>query len=222
MNKVLVISAHPDDETLGCGGTILKHKKNRDEVYWMIVTNVDTKNGWDEAIVARRQQEIAKVSELYGFTKIFKLDFPTMRLDTIPMNTLITSVSKVFNAVKPEIIYLPNRSDIHTDHQIVFQASFSCTKNFRYPFINKVLMYECLSETEFTPSCGDSIFKPNMFVDITPFFEKKIEIMKVYDSEIMNDPLPRSIETIECLAKLRGSRIGKMYAEAFSILIDID
>lgn len=221
MSRILITSAHPDDETLGCGGTILKHKENGDEIYWMLITNIDIENGWNEEIVIRRQKEIDKVCKLYGFCRTFKLNFPAAKLDTIPMNVLIDSISKVFRTVKPEIIYLPNRTDVHTDHQIVFKAVYSCTKSFRYPFVNRVLMYECLSETEFAPACRDSIFIANMFVDITPYFDQKIEIMKIYNSEIMEDPFPRSLEAIECLSKMRGSRIGKKYAEAFSVLLDI-
>ena len=187
----------------------------------MLITNIDIENGWNEEIVIRRQKEIDKVCKLYGFCRTFKLNFPAAKLDTIPMNVLIDSISKVFRTVKPEIIYLPNRTDVHTDHQIVFKAVYSCTKSFRYPFVNRVLMYECLSETEFAPACRDSIFIANMFVDITPYFDQKIEIMKIYNSEIMEDPFPRSLEAIECLSKMRGSRIGKKYAEAFSVLLDI-
>lgn len=221
MSKVLVVSTHPDDETLGCGGTILKHKKCGDEIYWMILTNINIENGWEKETIKRRQQEIKTVAELYGFTDVYKLDFPTTKLDTIPMAELINSISKVINEVKPHIIYLPNRSDVHTDHQITFNAVWSCTKNFRYPFIKRILMYETLSESEFAPALSETIFIPNVFVDITSFFNKKIKIMKIYNSEIMKSPFPRSIDAIEILAKYRGSRIGKKSAEAFSILLDI-
>ena len=221
MSKVLIVSAHPDDETLGCGGTILKHKENGDTVYWMIATNVNVKDGWKKKVVAKRQQEIDKISEFYGFSKTFKLDFPAAKLDTIPLNVLITAISAICNIIKPEIMYLPNKTDVHTDHQIIFQAAFSCTKSFRYSFIRRVLMYECLSETEFAPALRSSAFVPNAFVDITSYLGKKIEAMRIYDSEIMDDPFPRSIEVIKSMAKVRGSRIGKRYAEAFNILLDI-
>ena len=207
--KILVISPHPDDETLGCGGTILKHKDIGDKVYWLIITNIDMKDGWDKDIVEKRQKEIETVAEMHGFEKTFKLDYPTAKLDTIPIQEIIESISKVIFEIKPEVIYLPNRSDVHTDHQITFKAAYSCTKNFRYSFIRKILMYETLSETEFAPALPENTFVPNVFVDITNYFEKKLEIFKAYKSEVMGESLPRSLEVIEAFDKCRGSQIGK-------------
>jgi N-acetylglucosamine malate deacetylase 1 len=221
MRKVLVVSIHPDDETLGCGGTLLKHRSSSDRLYWLILTNIDEQHGWAAKHVARRQKEIRKVTRLYGFEKTFKLDFPTTKLDTIPMRDLLAPISKVMNEAEPEIIYLPNRNDIHTDHQIGFKAVINCTKNFRFPFIERILMYECLSETEFAPALQEIMFIPNVFIDITDFFSRKLEIMKIFESEVMKEPLPRSLETIEALAKYRGSSIGKKYAEAFMLLKEI-
>ncbi len=221
MNKVLVVSAHPDDETLGCGGTILKHRQCGDRVDWMIMTNIDKTNGWPKEQVVMRQTEIAKVADLFGFKETHKLDFPTTRLDGIRTHDLILAASEVIRRLEPEVIYLPNRSDIHTDHKIVFQAVMSCTKNFRYPYIRRILMYECLSETEFAPALPENIFMPNVFVDIADFFEKKIEIMNVYKSECMPNPLPRSVDAIESLARYRGSSIGRKYAEAFMLVKEI-
>ena len=216
--KILVISPHPDDETLGCGGTILKHKDIGDKIYWLIITNIDVKNGWDKNAVKKRQKEIETVAGMYGFEKTFKLDYPTAKLDIIPVQEINKSISEVILEIEPEIIYLPNRSDVHTDHQISFKAAYSCTKNFRYPFIKKILMYETLSETEFAPTLPESIFIPNVFVDITKYFEKKLEIFKKYKSEVMEEPFPRSLEVIEAFDKCRGSQIGEKYAEAFVLL----
>lgn len=220
MNKVIVIAPHPDDETLGCGGALLKHKLQGDEIYWLIVTNVDEKNGWSRDRVESRQIEIEKVSEMFGFTKTFKLNFPTTKLETLPMGEIVSAISKVFNEIKPNIVYLPNRADVHTDHEIVFKATYSCTKNFRYPFVNKVLMYETLSETDFSASIPENVFVPNYFVDISNQFDRKIEIMKIYESEVMKENFPRSISTIEAFSKYRGSRIGVKYAESFMLLFE--
>lgn len=220
MKKILIIAPHPDDETLGCGGSLLKHKDADDQIFWLIVTNIDERHGWTQARVQQRQKEISKVAKLYGFNEIFKLDLPTTRLDTIPISDIIENISSVFINVKPQIVYLPNRNDVHTDHQIVFNASYSCTKNFRYPFVERVMMYETLSETEFSPSLTENGFLPNFYNDITDYFESKIDIMRIYASEIMEENLPRSLSVIESFCRVRGARIGKKYAEAFCLLFD--
>ncbi len=155
---------------------------------------------------------------MYGFEKIFKLDFPTTMLDTIPYNDLIDKMSVVIQEVKPSIVYLLNRSDVHTDHQVTFRVAVSCCKNFRAPFINKILIYECLSETEFAPALRENAFIPNVFVDISKYFHQKLDIFEVYASEVMEPSFPRSIEFVTGLARYRGSRIGKKYVEAFYLL----
>jgi len=219
MSRILFIAPHPDDETLGCGGTILKHKDNGDEIFWLIVTNISESQGYGSGQVSDRQKEIAAVANVYGFNEVFKLDFPTTTLDTVSMTDLIGGISEVISKTKADIIYLPNQSDVHTDHQIVFKAAESCSKSFRCPFIKRILMYETLSETEFSLGPKDT-FSPNVFVDISDHLQTKLKAMRIYKTEVMDSPLPRSIEVIESLAGLRGSRIGKEYAESFMLLYE--
>jgi len=218
MDKVLFVAAHPDDETLGCGGTILKYKKNKDEIYWLIVTSALIEEGFDQKRIASRQKEIEKVAQLYGFDKIIQLNIPTTKVDRFSMSEVVGRMSKVISDLQPTVIYLPNQSDVHTDHQTIFKAAFSCTKNFRYPYIKEILMYETLSETEFAPALSKDVFIPNVYVDIEDYFDKKVEVFQVYESEVMGNPYPRSIAAIEALARFRGSSIGKKYAEAFALL----
>ena len=94
----------------------------------------------------------------------------------------------------------------------------SCTKNFRYPFIKRILLFETLSETEFAPAIANNTFSPNVFNDITLFIEKKSEIMKLFTTEQMEEPLPRALSSLKALARFRGRRIGVKYAEAFQLL----
>jgi N-acetylglucosamine malate deacetylase 1 len=218
--EILVIAPHPDDETLGMGGTILKHKGKGDHVHWLIVTNINPDHGWEKDIVVARQSEIQKVAEKYEFSSVHKLDYPTTRLDEYPLRKLINSVSTIINLVKPDTIYLPNRSDIHSDHRITFDMVMACTKSFRYPFIRRLLMYETLSETEFTPALPEKLFAPNIFVDISEYIEQKIEVIQIYKSEVMVAPLPRSLESIRALSLYRGSRIGVKAAEAFQLIFE--
>lgn len=218
VKKIIVISAHPDDETLGAGGTLLKHKENGDEIYWLIVTNVFEEQGFSKSVVENRQAEIKKISEMYGFQETFIFDYPTMTLSSSTLITLVPKISDIFKKVEPEIIYTLNRSDAHSDHRYLSDGVMACTKSFRYPFIKKVLMYECLSETEFAPAFAEKAFVPNYFVDITPFFDKKLEIMKIFESEMAEHPFPRSERNIEALATFRGATAGCEYAEAFQVV----
>jgi N-acetylglucosamine malate deacetylase 1 len=219
--KVLVISVHPDDETLGCGGTLLKHASYNDTLYWMIITSSADVVGYDKAFYEQRKQTIKLVAEDYRFKETYLLDFPTTQLHLVDFNELISKISAVIQDVKPDIVYSVNRTDIHTDHQIAAKAVFSCTKSFRNPYIKRILMYECLSETELAPSLPETAFYPNVYSDISNHFDGKLEIMKRYASEIQEQPMPRSIENIKALATFRGSSISVKYAEAFMLLKEI-
>lgn len=221
MSKVIVVSPHPDDETLGCGGTLLKHKSNNDQIYWLIMTNIFESQSYDAEKVKQRQIEIEAVSNAYGFDGVFKLDYPTIKLDTFPVFQLVESVSDVFRKVKPDIVFLPNRSDVHSDHKLTFEVVISSTKTFRAPFVKKLLMYEVISETEFTASLQNNSFLPNSFCDIAEYFEKKIEIMEIYESEMGKHPFPRSKENLKALAIFRGATAGTRYAESFMLLKEI-
>ncbi|WPC41035.1 PIG-L family deacetylase [Clostridium sp. JS66] len=216
--KILVVSVHPDDETLGCGGTMLKHLKNNDELYWMIVTKADESIGFSKEFISKRSNQIEKVTKEYGFKKVYTLNYLATKLQTIDFSKLINSVSRVINDIKPEIIYMNNRSDVHTDHQVTAKVLISCTKSFRYPFIKKILMYECISETEMSPPFSENIFIPNVYSDITNFIDKKLEIMNIYESEVQKPPLPRSLDNIKALARYRGASCGVDYAEAFMLV----
>lgn len=222
MKKVIVISSHPDDEIIGAGGTLLKHKHKGDEIYWLIVTNVFESQGFSKERVESRQKEIHEVANLVGVKKVFLLDYPTMSLSSSSLLKLVPDVSKVFSEVQPEIIYCLNRSDAHSDHRVTFDAVMACTKSFRYPYIKQVYMYECISETEFAPPLYEKAFIPNHFVDISDFFDKKVEILNIYESEMGEHPFPRSNKNIEALAIFRGATAGVKYAEAFQLIRSID
>jgi len=221
MNKVLVIAVHPDDETLGCGGTLLKHKSLGNEIHWLIGTDVKEKDGFTTQQVERRETEIKQVEEKYNFDSVSRLKLSTMRVDEYSMSEIIGLISEVIKKIQPNIIYLPFKTDVHSDHRKLFEAAYSCTKNFRYPYIKKVYMMETLSETEFSLSTPDSYFIPNIFVDISEFLDEKLEIMKIYKNEISKHPFPRSLRNIEALATFRGSTAGCEYAESFMLLKEI-
>jgi len=221
MNRVLVLAVHPDDETIGCGGTLLRHKAEGDEIYWLMATSMKEEDGFTKKEVRNRKNQIDAAARSYNFNGVYKLGISTKKVDLLPKGDVINKISEIFHKVKPNMIYLPFMNDIHSDHRIIFELAFSCTKVFRYPFIKKTLMMETISETEFAPSLKGTVFTPNHFVDITNFLDKKIKLLKVFNNEIKKPPFPRSIENIKSLATLRGSMAGCKYAESFMILKDI-
>ena len=221
VTSVLVVAPHPDDETLGCGGALLRHIAEGDQVHWLIMSTLTQEIGFSQERIESRYKEIEKVAKSYKFSSVKQADFTTTRLDTYPKSALIEVVSEVVNRIEPEIVYLPYRNDVHSDHAKVFDAVASCTKSFRYPSIKRVRAYETLSETEFSINPEDSGFKPNLWVDISDYLEQKIEIMKMYKGELGEHPFPRSEEAIKALATIRGVVAGVESAESFMSLKEI-
>ncbi|MDP7621511.1 MAG: PIG-L family deacetylase [SAR324 cluster bacterium] len=219
MSKVLVIAPHPDDETLGCGGTLSRHKQGGDELYWVIVTCISEDMGWPEAAVKKRDAEIDGVAKKYGFSDVFNFRLPTTKLDTLPIFNLIEKITDVYKKVEPEIIYMPYAYDVHTDHQIIAKVLQSTFKCFRYPHIQKVLMCETPSETNFN-FIEKRTFSPNVFINISDHLDDKIETMKLYESEIGDFPFPRSEKAMRSLAAFRGSQCGYEAAEAFQLIYE--
>jgi LmbE family N-acetylglucosaminyl deacetylase len=214
-DRLLVISPHPDDETLGAGGTILKYKKDKNRVFWLNITNMKAEHGYKPEEVSQRSSEIRKVIEQYRFDGYFDLSLRPKGMDRYPLESVILEIDKVVSKVRPQTVILPYEKDAHSDHRIISAAVLSCTKVFRQPTIKKVLMMEVLSETNFS---AGGIFSPNYFVDISDYFKKKIKIMGIYKNELKQHCFPRSSKSIEALALLRGTQAGCRYAEAFMLL----
>ena len=215
--NIIVIAPHPDDEVLGVGGTLLRRKAEGAKIAWLIVTSISVQAGWSKEKVQERADEIQQVKALFDFDEVFSLDFPTTQLDRVSMSDLVSKISDVFRLFEPEEVFVPHPSDVHTDHRIVFDAVASCTKWFRYPSVKRILAYETLSETDFSLGTDQS-FRPNVFVDIESFINKKLQVMDIYKSELKKFPFPRSHDAIKALATIRGAASGYKAAEAFELL----
>jgi LmbE family N-acetylglucosaminyl deacetylase len=220
--RILAVAVHPDDETLGCGGALLRHVAQGDEVHWLIVTQTHEPQ-WPADVIARKAAEVERVAAAYGFRQFYKLGFPTTRLDGIPQAELINAIRDVIDRVKPHTVYLVNRSDVHTDHHAVFLAAMSVLKAFymgRFG-VRRILTYETLSSTEAAPPLPERVFIPTVYTDITPFIDAKIQIMNLFESEAQPELSPRGGSAIRALARYRGATIGVEYAEAFMLIREV-
>lgn len=216
--RILVVAPHPDDESLGCGGALLRHRAEGAEAHWLVVTDMTT--GYGDERRRARELEIAEVATRYGFAGVHRLGLPTTYLDTLPMSDVVGAVAAVVAEVAPQRVYLPHRHDVHSDHTVVFDAVVAATKTFRAPSVRSLLAYETLSETDFAVR-PDGVFRPNLFVNITDQLGEKLDILDLYAGELRPFPFPRSREAITALATLRGAQAGFTAAEAFMSLKEI-
>jgi LmbE family N-acetylglucosaminyl deacetylase len=220
--RILVIAPHPDDETLGCGGTLLKHRASGDEVVWCIVTR-----GYEPRVTREfldnREKEIEAVSQAYGCEKVIKLDHPTTRLDTISQEQLIADFSGAIETARPDCLYLNHSGDVHSDHRVIVEAVMSAVKPFNTGRhgVKRILSYEVPSSTDAAMASFGRPFIPTVYSDITKYIEKKLEIFSLFPVEIQPYPQPRAKESVKAWARARGATIGVEYAEAFMLLRDV-
>lgn len=219
MIKVLAISAHPDDETLGAGGTLLSHSLQGDEVYWAIATQPSVESHGQD-IVTRAVAQVDRAAKAYGCKKYFRLGFPTARLDTVPQHDLIAALRKTLEEVRPDLVFVVHGGDVHTDHHAVFTATMAVLKPFhqRALGVRLIFAYETLSSTEAAPASSSRAFLPTMFFEMSEFMDRKIEIMEMFETETQGEFMPRGSSAIRALGRFRGATIGAEYAEAFQLI----
>lgn len=219
--KVMVVCAHPDDETLGCGGTIRRHVAAGDNVSWVIATQAHEPQ-WSAAVIERKAHEVDAVAAALGVARHVRLGFPSSRLDVTPRSDLIRALHEVIDQVRPELLYVVHPGDVHRDHADVFESTMSVLKGFRMRSlgVRRVLAFETLSSTEAAAPARDP-FVPTVFVDVGAFIDDKARIMALYQSEVQEYPLPRDESSIRALARFRGTSVGLEYAEAFELVREL-
>jgi len=221
VNPILVCSAHPDDEALGCGGTILIHRQAGREMVWLIATKSWTPR-WDAETVARKEAEVTAVAAYFGFSNVIRLDLPASRLDELPFGEVLDRVGRVINDVAPEQVYTVHAGDVHGDHRVLAEAVWRSLKPFRGGrAVRRVLSYETLSSTDQAPPEAPP-FRPTVYRDIGAVLDRKIEAMQLYKTELLPSPAARNAEAIRALARIRGAQVGVDYAEAFMLLRDVE
>ncbi|MDD3014266.1 MAG: PIG-L family deacetylase [Candidatus Gastranaerophilales bacterium] len=215
MKNVLIIAPHPNDETLGVGGTVLKHVEAGDVVHWLILTKPE-ESKWSKTELSERLKEVDNVGKKYGFKSMRRLNFLQDTLFDVPKSELMDVIRGNFELIKPDTIYLPFDSGFSGDYSAAFAAVMKAIKSFNIK-AGKILCYEIISTFDFTLES----FKPNVFVDISDSIDKKLEIMNLYELEVQGYPMPKSIESVRSLAKIRGASIGTEYAEAFMLIREV-
>lgn len=217
--RVLVVAAHPDDEVLGCGGTIRRATKAGAEVSVLFLTNgVGARCDSDETAASNRQKNACEALAILGVDNVEFLEYPDNQLDQVPLLEIIKAVEKIIRGFCPSIVLTHHGGDLNIDHRMVSEAVTVACRPLPGRNVQIVLSFEVPSSTEWVVSGVGSPFDPCLFVDVTNELADKISALKCYEEEMRAFPHSRSLEAVEFLGKWRGACAGVVAAEAFSVL----
>ncbi len=222
MSKVMIIASHPDDEVLGCGGTIAKLAAEGKQVEILVLgEGAASRDGSDSTAVEQLQNDARKAAKVLGAANVRFASLPDNRFDTVPLLDIIKQIEGVIAEVKPNVVFTQHGGDLNVDHQITFRAVMTAVRPMAGQGIRALYAYEVASSTEWAFQRFDPVFRPNYFVDIDGFLEQKILAMEAYGGEIRPAPHPRSPEVLQAMAIARGASVGLKAAEAFETIWQI-
>ena len=227
INKILVVAAHPDDEILGCGGTIIEHIKKKDKVGIIIVsegiTARDDKRNYEKS--KKKIIELSKISKkISKELKVSFIDFfsfPDNRLDSVNLLDIVKRIEDRVLNFKPNIVYTHHNNDLNIDHCLINKAVLTACRPYPNQSVEKILTFEIPSSTNWGDTSQNAFFVPNYYQEITNSLEKKIKYLKMYRDEMRDWPHARSLKAIESLAIHRGSTVGLKMAEAFQLVRNV-
>ncbi|MBE8398954.1 PIG-L deacetylase family protein [Leptospira borgpetersenii] len=222
--KILTVAAHPDDEILGCGATMARLSEEGYEIHILILAegltsreNVRDRNSKLKEL-GELAQTASKASEVIGAKFIEVLDFPDNRMDSIDRLDIIKVVERKIEEIQPEIIFTHFKNDLNIDHRVTSDAVITACRPYPKQVVKELYFFEVPSNTEWQVGNQSETFNPNYFVSINETqMKKKINALKVYQSEMREFPHARSIEAINALVNWRGASIGVGMAEAFVV-----
>ena len=222
--RILIVAAHPDDEVLGCGGTIARHADAGDQVQVLIVAEGATSRqqqrdrvqATDElSALAQAAQQAGAILRAQG---VELLDLPDNRLDSLDRLDLIKQIEERIDRHQPQVVYVHHAGDVNVDHRRLHEAVVTACRPTPGQPVRRLLSFEVASSTEWQPPGSAPPFQPNWFVDISAQWPRKREALVAYASEMRPWPHARSLEALEHLARWRGAQVGVEAAEAFCLL----
>jgi N-acetylglucosamine malate deacetylase 1 len=225
--NILIIAAHPDDEVLGCGGSIAKWVNKGHNIFSLIMAEGATSRDNERDQNSRRKdlKHLKKYAEqagkLLGVKSVTLLDFPDNRMDSIDLLDVIKPIEKIIEKIKPSTILTHSSFDLNIDHQIIHKAVVTACRPIVNNSVKRILAFEVPSSTEWQSPLDGNFFFPNWFENISDTLDLKIKALQIYKSEMRDWPHPRSIKAVEHLAHWRGATVGYDAAESFMLVREI-
>ena len=214
--KILVVAAHPDDEVLGCGGTLNQNKNKIIQILFLSDGVSSRGENLNNEIKSRKNSAI-KFSKTISKLKPIFLNFPDNSFDRVKFLDIVQEIEKVIQKFKPDTILTHSSSDLNIDHQITHKAVMTACRPQPNFCVKEIYSFETLSATHWQSPSMKNVFNPNYFVGVSDFMDKKIKALQCYDNEMREAPHARSYESVENLSKFRGSLVGVKNAEAFCV-----
>lgn len=222
MKRVLVISAHPDDEALGVGGTIARLTDEGVDCHLLIVTDGSSSQYRDSdhlhEIIEAKKLETKNCADKLGFKSIHYGELPDMKLDKTPHIVINHVIEKVIDEIRPDTVFTHFWGDVNRDHQEVYKSTLVAVRPVMDQMVKELYCYRVPSSTEWTPDKADTMFMPNCFVDIEKYSERKYKAFACYSTEQREYPHPRSVQYLREADKVAGLRVGLLAAEEFVLL----
>lgn len=221
--RILVVAAHTDDETLGCGGTIKRHSDAGDIVSAIHLTDgVASRDLTDAEDSAKRSEAAEEAATALGFNWLAGASFPDNALDSVPLLEVVKFIESIKIQFQPDMVYTHHGGDLNVDHRIAFQATLTAFRPQPGESLSEIRTFEVASSTEWSTSSIGPDYAPNLFIDISDFWEAKVAALSAYEEEIRDFPHSRSIKAIDALSTWRGNQVGLHRAEAFEIIRKIE
>lgn len=210
---ILVVAAHPDDEVLGCGGTIARLAKEGHDVFVLILGGGMTSRGEiEKEKIDQLRNDATEANKIIYVKKVYFCDFPDNKFDSVPLLDIVKAVEKLKNELRPDIIFTHHENDLNIDHKITYKAVITAARPMEGESVKEIYSFEVLSSTEWNYPLS---FSPDVFFDMSNTLDLKLKAMETYKTELREFPHPRSLEGIRLNSKHWGMKTGLKEAEAF-------